>query len=121
MGVHVSHGEPLVPVLGVHLLVILVLGCVAQFCIRRRQRQLAAAKGATAAEPAEPAAAAAAPAAEYPIIFVGTGTAIISFEYNDDGRLARLGPPVPVGGSPTWVVPDKTSTRLFCVDVRNHL
>ena len=119
----VSHGEPLAPILGAHLLILLTLGCIVRKCAQLRRayllrREQLSAKFETAVATTAPALPAERAAAEYPIIFVGTGTAVFAYEFNDDGRMARLGPPVPVGGSPTWVTPDKTSTRLYVVDVR---
>lgn len=51
-----------------------------------------------------------------PIVFAGTGSAIFAFEFHHDGRMVRIGAPVPAGGSPTWLVPDPTFRRLYAVD-----
>ncbi len=51
-----------------------------------------------------------------PIVFAGTGSAIFAFEFHHDGRMVRVGAPVPAGGSPTWLVPDPTYRRLYAVD-----
>jgi hypothetical protein len=59
------------------------------------------------------------PEEEPPVVFVGTGSALIyAFGFSgEDGRLSPLGNPTPAGAQPTWVCPDLPHRRrLFSVD-----
>jgi 6-phosphogluconolactonase len=104
----------------------IVLGCAAflllaytlrRLLLARRAQRAGAPEKAVLLASTEKEATAVTVSASVPIVFVGTGAAaIFAFEYRENGRLVRIGAPVPTGGSPSWLVPDKTSTRVYAVD-----
>lgn len=100
--------------------VVLLLGYAVRYLVllaRRRRRKLDdTAPDSLRAPPARAADTSAALSRAGPIVFAGTGSAIFAFEFHEDGRMVRIGAPVPAGGSPSWLIPDPTYRRLYAVD-----
>ena len=99
--------------------VVLLLGYAVRYLVllaRRRRKLNDTAPDSLRVRPVREAGTSAAPSRAGPIVFAGTGSAIFAFEFHEDGRMVRIGAPVPAGGSPTWLVPDPTYRRLYAVD-----